>query len=403
MRKTHRLAVLNSHPVQYFAPLYRRIAQSPDIDLTVYYCSRQGLDSGHMDPGFGKEIVWDVPLLEGYRYKFLANIWGDRGVKGFFSLLNPGIISETRRGHFDAIILHGHNFATNMLALLAAKLVGTRVFMRSETHLLLHRRGLKKFLRKPVMTMFYKLCDACLYLGTLNKAFYRAHKVPEQRLFAVPYTVNNDFFIKKTREWAAAKEEIKAEIGVPHDLPIILYASKFSPRKRPWDLLKAYEKLRAGGTAAALVCVGDGSERAGLEAYTHEHRIPDVHFLGFRNQTELPKYYATADVFALPSENEPWGLVINEVMCAGVPVITTREVGAAADLVIDGKTGFTYDCGDVEGLRRAMEAILTKHDLRRQMRHAAIEVIREWNYDMSVAGIREALMATARAQPREGE
>ena len=119
MRKTYRLAVLNSHPIQYFAPLYRRIAQSPDIDITVYYCSRQGLDSGYVDPGFGRAIAWDVPLLEGYRHKFLRNLWGDLGVKSFLGLLNPGIISEIRRGHFDAIILHGHNFATNMLALLA--------------------------------------------------------------------------------------------------------------------------------------------------------------------------------------------------------------------------------------------------------------------------------------------
>ncbi len=391
----YRLAVVNSHPIQYFAPLYRMIETSPDIDITVYYCSREGLDRGHINPGFGREIVWDVPLLEGYRYKFLANLWGDRGVKGFLSLVNPGIISETRRGHFDAIILHGHNFATNLLALIAAKLAGTRVFIRSETHLLLHRRGLKRLLRKSVMTMFYKLCDACLYIGTLNRAFYRAHGVPEHKLFAVPYTVDNDFFITQAGQWAAAREAIRSEIGVPHSHPAILYASKLTPRKRPWDLLKAYARIRAGGTAAALVYVGDGSERAGLAAYAGQRGIPDVHFVGFKNQSELPKYYAAADVFVLPSENEPWGVVINEVMCAGVPVIATREVGAAADLVIDGETGHLYDCGDVAGLARALEAILTRPDVRQRMRLAALETIRGWNYDLSVAGIRAALQATS--------
>ena len=88
MAKSYRLAVLNSHPIQYFAPLYRRLAETDDIDITVYYCSRQAVEPGHLDPGFGHEVIWDVPLLDGYRHKFLSNLGGDRGVNGFLSLVN---------------------------------------------------------------------------------------------------------------------------------------------------------------------------------------------------------------------------------------------------------------------------------------------------------------------------
>ena len=395
MPKQYRLAVLNSHPIQYFAPLYRLIADSQDIDISVYYCSRQGLDGGHVDPGFGNNIVWDVPLLDGYRYKFLPNLWGDLGAKGFFSLINPGIVLEIFRQRFDAIIIHGHNFATNILAMFAAKLVGTHVFVRGETHLLLDRGSLKRFARKPIMGFFYKLCDACLYIGTLNRTFYRALGVPEAKLFATPYTVDNDFFISKSVEWLPSKDSVKAELGISSETPVILYASKLIARKRPLDLLRAYEDLRKNGIAAALVFVGDGPEMLTLAEWVKEHSIEDVYFLGFRNQTALPKYFTIADVFVLPAENEPWGLIVNEVMCAGIPVITTREVGAGADLVADGSTGFIYDCGDIKALGEMISKILTDRELRQKMSRASLELIRSWSYQECVSGITIALRNTA--------
>src|SRR5271154_2530440 len=143
MTAKFRMAVINSHPIQYFAPLYRLIADTQDIDVTVYYCSRQGTEPGHMDPGFGRDVIWDTPLLDGYRNEFLANMRKDVGVDGFFSLINPAIALRIYRQRFDAVLLHGHNSATNILAFVVAKLTGTRVFMRGETHLLLERRPMK--------------------------------------------------------------------------------------------------------------------------------------------------------------------------------------------------------------------------------------------------------------------
>src|SRR5882672_8680655 len=163
-----KLAILNTHPIQYFAPLYRRLAQEPDIDLTVYFCSHQGAEE-YFDPGFGQRFKWDTSLLEGYKYKFLKNVRRHDKVAGFLSLINFEIVRELRKNKYDALWVNGHNHATYILGICAARMFNIPVFMRCETHLSLNRSPLKLTIRKPVMSFFYnRLCDVCLPIGTLN-------------------------------------------------------------------------------------------------------------------------------------------------------------------------------------------------------------------------------------------
>ena len=387
----YRLAVVNSHPIQYFAPLYRRIAASPDIEIQVYYCSRQGQDAGFIDPGFGKEIVWDVPLLEGYPYKFLANVGRDRGARDFFSLINPSIVAELRRERFDAVIVHGHNSVVNLLALLAAKTSGTRIFMRGETHLQLRSHPLKRALRRPLLGLLYAMCDAFLCIGTRNREFYLAQGVPTRKLFLVPYAVDNQAFAARAQASVTDSAMRRSALGLPPDMPVILYASKLTARKRPRDLVRARAELDRRGIRAALLIVGDGEERAALKREVKSSGLMHIVFPGFVNQADLPLYYALADVFVLPSEDEPWGLAINEAMACGVPVVTTREVGAAADLVQDGETGYTYEAGDIVALADALAKVLVDRSSGKAMRQKSEQRMVLWSYDQTVTGIREAL------------
>jgi glycosyltransferase involved in cell wall biosynthesis len=387
----YRLAVLNSHPIQYFVPLYRRLAQEPDIDLTVYFCHHWGAES-YFDSGFSEEVRWDIPLLGGYQYKFLPNLReSNHSLSGFFGLVNPSVLQELYREPPDALWVHGHNFFTYLLAIMAAKVLGISVFMRCETHLLLKRSSIKCRLRQPIMTFFYRLFDACLPIGTRNAEFYRFHGVRDARLFSVPYTVDNHFFRQIVKQHRVNIELVKAELDVPSDKTLILFASKLTPRKRPMDLLRAYHRLREQGISAALMFVGSGIEEKILQHYVQVYQVPDVHFFGFRNQTELPKFYAAADVFVLPSENEPWGLVINEAMCAGLPVIAAEEIGAVADLVKHGQNGFTFRAGDIETLSLHLRAIATDSKLRAHMGETSYNMITDWDLERCVQGIRQAL------------
>ena len=394
-RKKFRLMVVNTHPIQYFAPLYRRIAESEDIDITVCYCSRQSLGEGHVDSGFGKVVTWDIPLLEGYTHRFLPNPFGDRGVRGFTSIFNPAVVSELRKERPDAVLIHGHNTATALLALATAKFFGIRVFMRSETHLLLKRSVLKRALRRPLMSLFYRMCDACLYIGSRNREFYEAHGVPQTKLFAVPYSVDNQRFAAVAEAARVRREELRRGLGVPAMRPVVLFVSKLIPRKRPADLLLAYLRLRRSGVDATLMFVGEGELRVQLERDAARSEFAaDIRFTGFVNQRSLPEYFVLADVFVLPSEDEPWGLILNEVMCTGTPVVAAEDIGAVPDLVIAGETGLTYSAGDIEGLAKQIKHVLLDPAFASRMASDARARVMAWGYDESIAGIRAALEAT---------
>jgi glycosyltransferase involved in cell wall biosynthesis len=157
------------------------------------------------------------------------------------------------------------------------------------------------------------------------------------------------------------------------------------------DLLVAFHKVRNAGIDAVLAFLGSGEQETDLKEYVRQQQLPDVHFFGFRNQSDLPKFYSAADVFVLPSENEPWGLVINEVMCAGLPVIASNEIGSVDDLVRHGENGFTYNAGDVDTLTEYLSKLLQEPEMRARMGEASRRIIAEWDYDHCVLGIKQAL------------
>ena len=268
--------------------------------------------------------------------------------------------------------------------------------MRCETHLLLRRSPWKLILRGTMLALLYRLCDACLYIGTRNKEFYGSLGVPECKLFFVPYTVDNAYFAKDAERARPKRDELRAELGIPRDSVALLFASKMTARKRPMDLLLAYERLVAQGLAVSLLYVGDGEQRPALEEHAARQGLHGVRFAGFRNQSELPALYASSDVFVLPSTDEPWGLIINEVMCAGLPVVTTEEVGAAADLLRDGENGYVYPAGDIDALAEHLAALVANAELRIHMGLRSKEIIQNWSYEECMTGLFDALRSDRR-------
>ena len=399
-QKQHRmyhLAVLNSHPIQYFAPFYRRLSLEPDIDLTVFYCSRKGLDT-YFDIDFDARIRWDIDLLQGYKYEFLPNVCRNTEGHGFFTLVNPSIIKRLKSGNFDAILIHGYQYSTNLLAVLGAKLSKTALFMRCDTHSLLRRSPVKSFLRKLFLLSFYNQFDACLAIGSRNYQFYNAHKVPREKIFLVPFSVVNQFFVPPSGFADDYKREIRADYNLPQKKPLILFVSKLQERKHPLHLLEAYALLRRKGLDSALLFVGSGEQKEILEDYVRLNSVPEVTFLGFRNQSELPRLFSIADIFVLPSENEPWGLVINEAMAAGLPVIVSEEIGAVPDLVHDNFNGFTFPVGDIHTLSQQMQVLINDQELRLRMGAASREIIEDWDYERGVRGMRAALSSLPNCQ-----
>jgi glycosyltransferase involved in cell wall biosynthesis len=307
---------------------------------------------------------------------------------GFWSLVCPGVWTEIRSGRHDAVWLHGYAYAADVLAFLAAKSRGLPVFYRSETHLGLQRSGWKRRLRDWVLSTAARFVDAFLAIGTANRDYYRALGVPEHKIFDVPYTVDNDRFMASAKLNAAERQTVRQKFGLPPGRPVVLFASKLVTRKHPDHLVHVMARLRDEGVEASLLFVGSGEMEPALRSLVVHYNLDrSVFFGGFVNQAELPRVYAASDVFVLPAENEPWGLIVNEVLCAGVPVIVAHEVGCVPDLVHHGENGLLVQAGDIGSLTDAVRRLLLDDHTRVSMGQKGFAMIDEWNYERCRRGV----------------
>ena len=295
-----RLLVVTSHPIQYQAPFFRKIAKSGEIDLTVLFCSNWGLNT-YYDKDFKKEVKWDIPLLEGYTYKFLKNRSIIPNPSKFWGLINFEILDYLDRNKYDAIWVHGWNSFTNWLVFMSTNLKHLPIMLRCETNLLNPIQPVKATLKKAILENLFKRISSFLPIGRYNTEFYRAHGVPDEKIFLVPYAVDNEFFFLKEKESFSKKDFIKQVYNIPSNMPVILFSGKLTSVKCPMDLLKAFE-IVTKELQVALVYVGDGPLLPKLQTYVKKNHLKNVFFLGFKNQTELPEIYALADVLVLPSE-----------------------------------------------------------------------------------------------------
>ena len=396
-----RLAYLVSHPIQYQAPLLRRIAQEPDIDLTVFFGSDFSVRA-YQDAGFGVDVKWDVPLLDGYKHVFLPSLHDSDDVS-IASPLNYGIVSNLRGRNgeppFDVLWIHGYATVNAMHGMLAAKALGIPVLMRSDSSLRDRARsGIKLAIKKVFFDGLKMLVDGVLTIGSLSADYWHHYFGDEVPQFLMPHAVDNRYFAERAGAARAGRAALQTELGLDPSRPVVLFASKLQQRKLCTQLIEAYCRLApATGTEPHpyLVIVGDGEERAALERQAAATGLGSIRFCGFRNQSELPGFFDLATVFVLPSRHEPWGLIVNELMNAARPVIVSDDVGCATDLIEDGVNGCIYPVGDVSALTSALRRVLEKPGTAEAMGERAFERIQRWSFEEDIQGLRKALAAVA--------
>ena len=401
MTRPYRLAYLVSHPIQYQAPLLRFIAADPEIDLTVFFLSDFSLREHH-DPGFGAAVKWDVPLLEGYKSIFLPAL-GGTALRAPLRPFSHGLTRHLKSGRFDALWLHGYAHQVNLRALFLARRLGIKVYVRTDAQMgsLLGRPFVRRAKNTALRALFSRI-DGFLASGTLNRDYFLHYGAPAEKVWLLPYAVDNDFFQAQAALAKPGRGALRDELGLTPGRPVILFASKFIHRKRAADLLEAYARLSPDGKQEPvpyLLFVGDGEDRTRLEARVAELGWSSVKLLGFKNQTELPHFFDLCDVFVLPSAAEPWGLIVNEVMNASRPVIVTDQVGAAPDLVRDGENGFVIPVGDVSALADRLQRLTSDPGLSEEMGAQGLRRINEWGFEQNLQGLRQVLQATVGPLP----
>jgi glycosyltransferase involved in cell wall biosynthesis len=333
-----RLGVLDTHPIQYHTPLYQRLAARGHVKLAVRYLYDHGLRPV-FDPGFGVAISWNIELLAGYQHDFLA----DAGTRR--SQRVAALIRWIRAQ--DAVVLHGHSNAWMLFAAAVCRSSGIPYMLRGDSSPRGRSTGVRRGLRHAVARVLVSASAGGLAVGQLNEEFYAAFGAP--RITFAPHSVDNDRFADTPQ---TGRAELLARWNLDSRLPVIMFCGKLWQDKRPLDLAAAVRRLTG---PASTVFVGDGELADQVRAMLMPGRGVVT---GFVNQAELPSYYHAADILVLPSEWEPWGLVVNEAMAAGVLPVVSDRVGAAPDLV-EG-IGEVYPCGDVGALAAALRRGLAR-------------------------------------------
>jgi glycosyltransferase involved in cell wall biosynthesis len=387
-RRPLRLAFVASHPVPYHVPTYRELACRSEIELEVLFTHDHGVRET-FDVGFGRAVQFDVPLLEGYRYRFPRNLAPRPGLT-FTGQIHPELPAAVARGDYDAVVVHGYQSASTLGALLAPRSRRTRVLLRGESILANPKRSLTKRVAKQILlrALFAKI-DHFLAIGTLSREYFEAYGVSSERITVAPYTVDNSYFQQKSSAARRDPAAARRKLGLPADRLIFLYCSKVIAHKRPLDVLHAFAKARSAAPAA-LVYVGDGEQMSALRLEIRKLRLEDeVFVLGFRNQSDLPEIYGACDVFIQASEREPWGMVVNEAMACGMAVCASDQVGSARDLVRG--NGAIFPVGDVDRLAQLLEGWARDPDAVARMKRASEALIQGWSAKQTADGVLSGL------------
>jgi len=392
-----RLAVVLSHPTQYFSPWFQHIVGHSDIELKVFYLWRFGVEH-KTDRSFGHALKWDIPLLEGYESEFIPNVSSDPGTHHFLGLNNPGLVNALVAWKPDAVLMFGYNYLSHLKVLLSWRLRKVPMLQRGDSHDLSRGNGWKPKLKRFLRSLIFKRFAAFLAVGKANSAYLRKSGVAEQRIHFVPHCVDNQRFHSAKSQAEQDAKVWREELGISSDVRVILFAGKFEPNKLPLDLIAAFlqamKQFETEGkiSDAVLLLVGSGELEGKMLELAGSTLGRNIFFAGFQNQTQMPKVYATGDVFVLPSQNESWGLAINEAMNLGLPVIVSSHVGCGPDLVLNENTGWIFPAGSVGELATILQHVLAINpDELEKMGDAAFERVQWYSYQHASMALVEKL------------
>ncbi len=391
----HRLAVVLSHPTQYYSPWFRWLRAHTPLEFRVFYLWEFGV-TAQRDRQFDATFKWDVDLLSGYDHEFVPNLAREPGTHHFGGLHNPALPARLAAWHPTAVLFFGYNWSSHVRAIVSARLRRTPLLFRGDSHLL--GRGRPRLSARLALRALYAQFAALLPVGAANRDYFRALGVSEKKLFFAPHSVNHALFDPALVAHRSAAAALRQQLGLSPSTRVVLFAGKLVPAKQPGELLAAFLELPPRDIA--LVFVGDGPEKSALLEQAKAARPGTVHFLPFANQTEMPSRYLLADLFVLPSRGhyETWGLAVNEAMHLGVPALVSDLVGCQRDLVTDGETGWVFSATDPRALREklstALAALADPATAARVRAHVAARIAR-YTYEQTTTGLLAALASIA--------
>lgn len=386
-----RIRIVATHPIQYQAPWFRAIARRPDCDLEVWFCHR-ATPAEQRDAGFGVPFEWDVPLLDGYRHRFLDNRARRPDLHRFGGLNAPSLADDLRADPPDVLVVHGWYYRAAWQGIMAAWRLGIPVLIRGDS-IVRPAEGARAAVTALARRLFVPRFDGCLAAGVRSREYFVRCGADPDRVFVVPHTIDLERFAADTRRLEATRDRLRLEMNLDADRTVFLFAGKLVGPKRPLEFIDALGAAARVAPVAGLVA-GDGPLRAACERLARERRVP-VHFLGFVNQSAIARAYVASDVLVLGSATETWGLVVNEAQACGRAVLVAENVGCVPDLVDPGRTGFTFPLDDRDALVACMTRLTFDPKRREAMGEAARRQAAHWAPTAAAASLVHAVRRVA--------
>lgn len=373
-----KLAIITTHPIQYYAPLFRLLNSRGKVQIKVFYTWSQSIKGAKFDPGFGKEIQWDIPLLDGYEYSFVNNTASKPGTHHFNGIINPTLNNEVEEWKPDALLIIGWSFKSHLKCMryFHEKLP---ILFRGDSTLLAEQFGIKLIIRTLFLRWVYKYIDYALYVGTNNKKYFIRHGMKDNQLVFAPHAVDNDRFFDTNDFYRNQALQWRHSLNIKETDLVFLYAGKLEYKKDPVLLIKAFKKI--DDPSVHLIILGNGPLETKLK---HKYsNVSNLHFIDFQNQSQMPVVYRLGDVLVLPSKGpiETWGLAVNEAMACSRAIIVSNRCGCGIDLVKENINGYIFINSRLKDLLSKMMQIISNNNRLKEMGNNSRDIVKDWSFE----------------------
>jgi glycosyltransferase involved in cell wall biosynthesis len=375
-----RVTVVSPEPTPYRSPLFDLVAARPELELTVIYAA-------HTVAG----RTWSVEPL--HRSTFLRGL----ALPGLARVLHhdypvtPGILRALRESRPDVVVVSGWSTFAAQAAIAWCRRRRVPYLPLVESHDLGPRKGWRRAVKGAVVPRVLRSAAGALALGTASRDSLVERGAPRERIHIFANTIDVPAWEERQRKLAQRRPELRAEVGAAADDVVVLSVARLGPEKGLDTLVRGVAAAR--GPKLLLVVAGDGPQRREIEALAQELGVR-LRLTGDLPADRIAEAYAAADVFALLSTRETWGVVVNEAAASGLPLVLSDRVGAAYDLLRDGENGFLVNAGDVDATGEAFKRLAADGDLRTRAGERSRDLVGGWGYEPSVesfvAAVRDA-------------
>lgn len=388
-----KLAVVISHPIQHFAPLFRDLAKQPNLELRVFYCCDWGVRD-YADPGFGKTFKWDIPLLEGYEHEFLPIAKRPQDL-GFFSIDNPDVGRRLSEFSPDAVWIHGYSQRTSWRTYRWAVRNQCRILYFGDSELLAPRSLKARLFKRAVLPRFFSRCDAFLTIGDNNEQYYRHYGVRDDQMHRGSFPVDISRFRASALEMSnEQRADLRGEFGLTANALVGLFVGKLIDIKRPLDLVRVVDLLRHEIPDLQALILGSGPLEDQVRDEIQELGLEDrVKMAGFVNQSQMPRILRLGDFLAMCSEKDPHPLAVTEAMSVGNAVVASDRIGCVGptDAARVGQNALVYPCGQIDQLANCVRKLHCDRDLLHRYRARSIELAKTQDTSVMVKAVLNAI------------